>query len=62
MKVKNVTDTIQAIPWLPAFLPNETREVSKDEFNHIIKNPFFIEANENKTFLDVEEKQTKKAK
>lgn len=43
MKIRNVTSDILVVAGIPAILPQEEREVSKEEWEVLLRNPFIEE-------------------
>lgn len=64
--VQNSTDNPVCIPGFQAFEPNETREVSKEDAQILLANPFLVESSKSsdssETLDDEKKSTTKKAK
>lgn len=56
MKIKNNSNNIQVVVWIPKFLPNEEREVENETWLYLLKNPNFTEVKIKET------KKTEKSK
>jgi hypothetical protein len=41
MKIKNISQDIQAIPNMPEFKPGEEREVTEEQGSYLLANPYF---------------------
>ncbi len=64
VRIRNITKTIQAVPGFAAFTPGEIREVSKDEADILVLNPYLTEdrkgdAESSKKAESVKEAKTK---
>jgi len=41
MKIQNISNEIQCVSQIPAFQPNEIREVNEEESKRLLNNPYF---------------------